>query len=291
LRGKILILLLSALAFASVDDYLALVKSGKCLEYRGKVIGYIKGGNFFTLLLEDGASSCLKFKEPVPVQIGQEIRLLVRPASEAGIYELLLVVKEADVRAKEEAQKKQEVFYYPIPTSNNKGNLTSRGFPYRFSIPEEIVEAYKRAVLYFNPRIDDSSAAMIARAILYFSVENNLDPRLVVAVIAVESGFDPKAVSRKGAMGLGQLMPQTAAGMGVKNPFDPIDNLAASIRLIRGHLEKFEGNPQQLALALACYNAGSGAVRKYGGVPPYKETQAYINKVISLYKKICGYSD
>jgi hypothetical protein len=290
LRIKILILFLSALALASVDDYFSLLKSGKCLEYRGKVVGYIKGGNFFTLLLDDGATTCLKFKEPLSVEVGQEIRLLTKPSSEAGIYELLLFVKEADVRAKEEALKRQEIFYYPVPTYN-RGNLTSRSFPYRFSIPEEIVEAYKRAVLYFNPRIDEDSARMIARAILYFSVENNLDPRLVVAVIAVESGFDPKAVSSKGAMGLGQLMPQTAAGMGVKNPFDPIDNLSASIRLIRGHLEKFEGNPQQLALALACYNAGSGAVRKFGGVPPYKETQSYINKVISLYKKICGYPD
>jgi hypothetical protein len=285
-----LILFLSALALASVDDYFSLLKSGKCLEYRGKVVGYIKGGNFFTLILDDGATTCLKFKEPLSVEVGQEIRLLTKPSSEAGIYEPLLVVKEADVRAKEEALKKQEIFYYPVPTSN-KGNLTSRSLPNRFSIPEEIVEAYKRAVLYFNPRIDENSARMIARAILYFSVENNLDPRLVVAVIAVESGFDPKAVSSKGAMGLGQLMPQTAAGMGVRNPFDPIDNLSASIRLIRGHLEKFEGNPQQLALALACYNAGSGAVRRFGGVPPYKETQSYINKVISLYKKICGYPD
>jgi hypothetical protein len=290
LRIKILILFLSALALASVDDYFILVKSGKCLEFRGRVVGYIKSSKSFTLLLDDGATTCLKFKEQIPLEVGQEIRLLAKPSSEAGIYELLLFVKEADVRAKEEALKRQEIFYYPVPTYN-RGNLTSRSFPYRFSIPEEIVEAYKRAVLYFNPRIDEDSARMIARAILYFSVENNLDPRLVVAVIAVESGFDPKAVSSKGAMGLGQLMPQTAAGMGVKNPFDPIDNLSASIRLIRGHLEKFEGNPQQLALALACYNAGSGAVRKFGGVPPYKETQSYINKVISLYKKICGYPD
>lgn len=292
MRGKIfaLVLFLSALSFASVDEYFSLVKSGKCLEFRGKVVGYIKG-KFFTLLIDDGATTCLKFKEPLSVGVGQEIRLLAKPSSEAGVYELLLIVKEEDVRAKEESQKQKEVFYYPVPTCDIKGNLTSRGFPNRFSISEDIVEAYKRAVLYFNPRMDENSARMIARAILYFSVENNLDPRLVVAVIAVESGFDPKAISRKGAMGLGQLMPQTAAGMGVKNPFDPIDNLSASIRLIRGHLEKFEGNPQQLALALACYNAGSGAVKRYGGVPPYKETQAYINKVISLYKKICGYSD
>ncbi|MBC7326837.1 lytic transglycosylase domain-containing protein [bacterium] len=169
-----------------------------------------------------------------------------------------------------------------------RGNLTSRGMNIPYLLPEDIVNAYKKAVQYFNPKMDDNSARLIAQAILYFSLANKLDPRLVVAVIAVESGFDPKAVSPKGAMGLGQLMPQTAAGLGVKNPFDPLENIAGSIKLIRGHLEKFEGDPQQLALALACYNAGSGAVRKYGGIPPYKETQSYINKVISLYKKICG---
>ncbi|MGC8842990.1 MAG: lytic transglycosylase domain-containing protein [bacterium] len=292
MRGKILILLLSALAFASpVDEYFSLLKSGKCVEYRGRVVGFIKSGSLFTLILNEGTTTCLKFNQPVPVEIGEEIRLLARPTGENNLLELLLVVKDADVRAKEEEMQKQTVFYFPVPISNKKGSLTSRAFPNRFAIPNEIVEAYKRAVLYFNPRMDDNSARLIAQAILSFSLENNLDPRLVVAVIAVESGFDPKAVSRKGAMGLGQLMPQTAAGMGVRNPFDPIENVAASIRLIRGHLEKFEGHPQQLPLALACYNAGSGAVKKYNGIPPYKETQAYINKVISLYKKICGYQD
>lgn len=199
------------------------------------------------------------------------------------------MVEEGEARVREEAEKKansQQVFYFPV--MQTRGNLTSRGMNIPYLLPEDIVNAYKKAVQYFNPKMDDNSARLIAQAILYFSLANKLDPRLVVAVIAVESGFDPKAVSPKGAMGLGQLMPQTAAGLGVKNPFDPLENIAGSIKLIRGHLEKFEGDPQQLALALACYNAGSGAVRKYGGIPPYKETQSYINKVISLYKKICG---
>ncbi|MGB9798462.1 MAG: hypothetical protein ACPLSK_07515, partial [bacterium] len=142
MRGKILILLLSALAFASpVDEYFSLLKSGKCVEYRGRVVGFIKSGSLFTLILNEGTTTCLKFNQPVPVEIGEEIRLLARPTGENNLLELLLVVKDADVRAKEEEMQKQTVFYFPVPISNKKGSLTSRAFPNRFAIPNEIVEA------------------------------------------------------------------------------------------------------------------------------------------------------
>lgn len=290
MRWKLLSILLSALAFsAPVDEYFSLLKTGKYIEFRGKIVGFIKSKNTITLLLDDNGTTATKFKSfPFPIEVGREVRILASLSQDEGIYEFVIMVNEGEAKVKEEREKRenQQVFYFPI--TQLRGNLTSRGgLPYL--IPEDIIEAYRKAVLYFNPRMDANSARLIAEAILYFSVANNIDPRLVVAVIAVESGFDPKAVSPKGAMGLGQLMPKTAAGLGVKNPFDPLENISASIRLIRGHLEKFEGSPQQLALALACYNAGSGAVRKYNGIPPYKETQAYIDKVISLYKKICGY--
>jgi soluble lytic murein transglycosylase-like protein len=146
-----------------------------------------------------------------------------------------------------------------------------------------VIRQYQRAIQYFNPRLTSAQSEGIARAILAFSVHCAVDPRLVVAVIAVESRFDPLATSPKGAMGLGQLMPGTAAGLGVQHPYDVYENLAGSIRLIRGHLDRHAGDPGQLALALASYNAGSGAVRKYGGVPPYAETRNYIAKVESLY--------
>jgi soluble lytic murein transglycosylase-like protein len=96
-------------------------------------------------------------------------------------------------------------------------------------------------------------------------------------------------------MGLGQLMPGTASGLGVSNAYDPVQNIAGSVKLIRGHLNKITDNAawtdttwHDLSLALASYNAGPGAVRKYGGVPPYRETQNYIKKVISIYKELCG---
>ncbi|HEX5323142.1 MAG TPA: lytic transglycosylase domain-containing protein [Capsulimonadaceae bacterium] len=103
-----------------------------------------------------------------------------------------------------------------------------------------------------------------------------LDPNLLSAVIHVESGGDPHAVSRTGAMGLMQLMPSSVADADVSDPFDPAQNVDAGARKLSGLLGEFGGN---LDLALAAYNAGAGAVRKYGGVPPYKETQDYIRKV------------
>ena len=129
---------------------------------------------------------------------------------------------------------------------------------------------------------------LFARAIVHYSDARGISPALLSALIACESRFRPRAVSKAGAMGLGQLMPATAAGLGVKDAFNPLENIAAAARLLRGHLDKFAGRSysEQLALALACYNAGSGTVRKYGGVPPYPETRAYIKKVSQLFSQL-----
>jgi soluble lytic murein transglycosylase-like protein len=145
---------------------------------------------------------------------------------------------------------------------------------------------YKRAIRQFNSGLDDGRLTQIAEAILSFSLQNQIDPRLTLAVIAVESRFRLDATSRSGAMGLGQLMPATAAGMGVTNPYDPIQNVRAAVRLISGHLRKYGKHPDGFYRALAAYNAGSGAVRKYGGVPPYRETVNYIWKIYHVYKQL-----
>jgi soluble lytic murein transglycosylase-like protein len=118
----------------------------------------------------------------------------------------------------------------------------------------------------FDPMIDTASA------------QHGVNPRLVKAVIQVESGFQSRARSPKGAMGLMQLMPQTArqyqAG---RNPYDPADNIQAGTKYLRKLLNEFE-----LPLALAAYNAGEAAVRRFGGIPPYVETQAYVTKIMAL---------
>jgi len=106
--------------------------------------------------------------------------------------------------------------------------------------------------------------------------DNGVDPSLVKAVALVESGFNPKAVSSKGARGLMQLLPETARRYGVSDLHDPYQNLRAGAAHLRDLLDEFDGN---VTLALAAYNAGSGAVRRYGGVPAYAETQDYVKKI------------
>lgn len=107
-----------------------------------------------------------------------------------------------------------------------------------------------------------------------------VDPDLVHSVIRVESAFNPWAVSRKGARGLMQLMPQTASSLGVRDTFNPRQNIDGGVRHLRGLIERYGGN---LPLALAAYNAGVQAVDWYRGIPPYPETQLYVRRILSLY--------
>jgi hypothetical protein len=124
------------------------------------------------------------------------------------------------------------------------------------------------------------TSAAIDKAIQDAAAKHNVDPNLVRALVKVESNFNPSAVSRKGAMGLMQLMPATARELKVSNPFDPAQNVDAGVRHLKGLLNNFNGD---VSLSLAAYNAGQGAVQRNRGVPPYAETRNYVRRITSLY--------
>lgn len=116
-----------------------------------------------------------------------------------------------------------------------------------------------------------------------FGEKYDVDEDFIKAIIKQESGFNTRATSKKGAMGLMQLMPKTAESLGVIDAYNPSQNIEGGVKYLKGLLEKYDNNKE---LALAAYNAGSGAVKKYGGIPPYKETQNYVNTIMNTYNKV-----
>lgn len=124
-----------------------------------------------------------------------------------------------------------------------------------------------------------SSMLNLSQILINEGFKNNIDPLLIKIVIRYESNFNPYALSCKGAGGLMQLMPGTAAGLGVYNLFDPFENVAGGVKYLKFQLDRFG----DIALALAAYNAGPGAVLTYGTIPPYEETQNYVQNILSDY--------
>lgn len=131
----------------------------------------------------------------------------------------------------------------------------------------------------------DVGREKILEAVRASSARNGLDHRLVQAVIQVESNFQPQAVSSAGAQGVMQIMPETQKDLGLSSPFDYRLNIEAGVRYLRMQYDRF----RRVDLALAAYNAGPEAVEKYGGIPPYAETQNYVRKVLSIYRRLANW--
>lgn len=159
------------------------------------------------------------------------------------------------------------------------------------------LNSYYRTVRYYNPNLSDAQTKTIVLALLHYSYEYSLDPRLVTAVIACESSFNPRAISPAGAIGLGQLMPDTARAVHTSDPYNINLNIRGACYILKKNLLRYglsdtadlSDIPYALRLALAAYNAGPGAVDKYGGIPPYRETQNYVVIVIREYRRLCGF--
>lgn len=126
------------------------------------------------------------------------------------------------------------------------------------------------------------NGVLYRKIILKASGKYKVSPRLIEAVIKAESGFNKNAVSNKGAEGLMQLMPLTQRQLNVSRPFNPSQNIYGGTEYLKNLIVKYNGN---LPLALAAYNAGSKAVKKYGGIPPYNETRSYVNEVMNYYRE------
>jgi Transglycosylase SLT domain len=149
------------------------------------------------------------------------------------------------------------------------------------------VARYALVLRSFNPTFSASQSRDMAAHVLLLSSYYSLDPRLLVAMVGVESSWQSGAVSHSGAQGLGQLMPSTASGLGVLS-FDAYENLDGTARYLRRMMQQFAGfkDAVRYALALASYNAGPQAVARYGGIPPYAETQAYVAHVLASWRHL-----
>ena len=136
------------------------------------------------------------------------------------------------------------------------------------------------AAIQANKPAQSANKAQILNVVSQISKKHGVDEKLVQALIKQESGFNPKAKSKAGAMGLMQLMPATAKNLGVKDPYNTVQNVEGGVKYLKSMLNKYNGN---VILALAAYNAGPAAVDKYSGVPPYKETQNYVKNILANY--------
>lgn len=158
-------------------------------------------------------------------------------------------------------------------------------------ISEKIIEEIKSEI---KPEIKESvelkskidlkaQSANVDELIETFGEKYGIDSDFIKAIIKQESGFNAKATSKKGAMGLMQLMPKTAESLGVLDAYNPSQNIEGGVKYLKSLLDKYGDNKE---MALAAYNAGPGTVKKYGGIPPYKETQNYINAIMNTYNKV-----
>jgi len=284
----------------------------RVFEVQGVVKGTLRVGKKLSLLLErtDGQTQAIDATTIPDWAVGTDVpaRLIIRASREEENDEihavLVAIAKDEDVRPIEatlmaSVAKSAIASHNAALKSGKKGGRSPIAVngtaPTKiWTVPtDEATPYYADYIHKRNPKLSEAETYRMAEGILGFSRRYGVDARLIVAMVICESDFNPNERSYKGAMGLGQLMPDTAKDYGITNPYDSIQNLYGTVREIRGHIDKYRGETgdefRALQLALAGYNAGDGAVERHGGIPPYKETQAYVRKVVALFYRLKGY--
>lgn len=245
--------------------------SGKTVVWEGELVRKILNDAYFEYILKmDSGDECrILSGRGIDFKAGDHIRVKGIILVKEGRFSHLVLneVEHAPIKVKTD-------FTSPIP-----GLIP-------LEAPEQVV--FNRIyswILYYNPGISRSNATFIANRIVHYCRVHKQDPFLVTALMSAESAFNMNAVSPAGAIGLGQLMPGTASALGV-NPYHPEQNIEGAVRYLGYQMKRWGGSGRQMVLALASYNAGPGAVEKYGGIPPYRETIDYVNFVSALYYQI-----
>ena len=284
----------------------------RVFEVQGTIKGTLKSGGKMSILLErtDGETEAIDATSIPDWAVGtnESARLIIKATrtDENGEIKasLISVAREDDIlpiesamlakAAKTASAHRKTAVTSSRHSDSNRIEPPSKAPEKVWTVPSDDATPYYAGYIHKrNPKLSNSEAYRMAEGILGFSRRYGVDARLIVAMVICESDFNPNEVSNKGAMGLGQLMPDTAHDYGITNPFDSVQNLYGTVREIRAHIDKYRGETgdefQSLVLGLAAYNAGDGAVHRHHGIPPYKETQAYVRKVVKLFYYLKGY--
>ena len=247
-----------------------------------EVLAY-KKGQFQQKLSSPQAFVSSRFQEKLQSEPMKETKATTQPAKVEDMSQPVQSTKIETLIIKGDSSKVEEVSKpeeKPETKKVDEVQVAQKEFERRFpETKNEAVDTWGLTKKYNIQKIRSSNEGKYEDIIDRVSHTYGIPKTLIQKMIEVESDFNPKTVSHAGAMGLMQLMPANVKEMGIKNPFSPAESIEGGVKELSGYLKKNNGD---LVLALASYNAGPGNVRKYGGVPPFKETQGYIKKILNI---------